>query len=346
MDKIDLRSDTVTWPTPQMRQAMAQAVVGDDVYGEDPTVNRLEALAAERFGKEAALFVASGSMGNTVALLSHCGRGDEAIMGNPSHTFKYEGGNPASLGGVHSMPLAVQPNGEIALDDIRHAIREDDPHYPRTRLVSLENTQGSLGGLALSRDYIESVAEICQAHDLKLHIDGARIFNAATALGESVADLTAAADSLTFCLSKGLCAPVGSLVVGSAEFIYHARRMRKVLGGGMRQAGIIAAAGIIALEEMSQRLAEDHEHAYTLAEGLAEFDSIRIDPDRVQTNMFFFTLKPDAPLSPQALIEKMAEHNILIQGSYDTGFFRFVTHYWIGAEQVEKILYVMRSLLQ
>lgn len=345
MDTIDLRSDTVTWPTAKMRQVMASAAVGDDVYGEDPTVNRLEQLAAERLNKEAALFVSSGTMGNMVSLLAHCGRGEEAIMGNPSHTFLYEAGNPATLGGVHSMPIPVAADGTMALTDIEAAIRADDPHFPRTRLIAVENTQGSLGGQPLGTAYIDAVGALAHQHGLKLHIDGARLFNAVAAVGEDVARLVQAADSLTFCLSKGLCAPVGSVVVSSADFIYQARRARKALGGAMRQAGIIAAAGIVALEEMTERLHEDHDNACKLAAGLAEIPALEVDLAQVKTNMIFFTLHDDAPLSPQELVDALAVDNIQAQGAYHQRSFRFVTHYWIQEQHVDFVLQRMRSLL-
>lgn len=344
MDKIDLRSDTVTWPTPKMRQAMIEAPLGDDVYGEDPTVNRLEAMAAERFGKEAGLFVTSGSMGNLASILAHCGRGDEVIMGQKAHTFLYESGNPAAMGGVHSWPLTVQDAGTLLLEDIEGAIRRDDPHFPKTRLVSIENTQGSMGGIPLDSDYIDSVGVICREHGLKLHIDGARIFNAVAALKEDVATITKSADSVTFCLSKGLCAPVGSVIVGSEEFIYRARRVRKMLGGGMRQAGVLAAAGIVALEEMTERLGEDHENACILAEGLASIPSIELDPSKVKTNMIFWKLREDAPISGEALVAGLAKHNIVIGGPY-RGQARFVTHYWIKREHVDFVVERMRELL-
>lgn len=344
MDKIDLRSDTVTWPTPAMRQAMANALVGDDVYGEDPTVNRLEAMAAQRFGKEAGLFVTSGTMGNVVSLLTHCGRGDEVIMGNPSHTFLYESGNPAAVGGVHSMPIPTQPDGTLALNDILGAFRHDDPHYARSKVVSLENTQGSMAGQPLPVDYIDQVGALCHQHGVVLHIDGARIFNAATAVGESVARVAQAADSVTFCLSKGLCAPVGSVIVGSGAFVYQARRVRKMMGGGMRQAGIIAAAGIVALEEMTERLHDDHTNACALAQGLSTIPSIEIDVSRVKTNMFFFKLREDAPIAVDELPARLANDDILISGHYKREF-RFVTHYWIQPIHVEKVVERMQSLL-
>ena len=344
MDKIDLRSDTVTWPTSKMRQAMVEAPIGDDVYGEDPTINRLEVMAAERFGKEAGLFVTSGSMGNLASILAHCGRGDEVIMGQKAHTFLYESGNPAVSGGVHSWPLQVQTDGTLLLDDIENAVRGDDPHFPRTKLVSVENTQGSMGGIPLDAAYINSVGEICQQYEMKLHIDGARIFNAAAALKEDVATITKAADSVTFCLSKGLCAPVGSVIVGNEDFIYHARRVRKMLGGGMRQGGILAAAGIVALDEMTERLAEDHENACALAEGLATIPSIEVDLSKVKTNMIFWTLREDAPISGEALVAGLAKDNIVIGGPY-RGQARFVTHYWIKPEHVDFVVERIRSLL-
>ena len=250
MNTIDLRSDTVTKPTPAMREAMAQAEVGDDVYGEDPTVNRLQAMAAELLGQEAGLFVPSGTMGNLAALLSHCGRGDEFILGDKAHTFLYEAGGAAALGGLHPHTIPNQADGRLRLEDIRAAIRGDDPHLPPTRLVTLENTHNRCGGAVLTAAYTRSVCELAREHGLRVHLDGARIFNAAAALDVDVADLTAPVDSVTFCLSKGLCAPVGSVLCGSKEFIDRALRMRKQLGGGMRQVGVLAAAGIVALEQI------------------------------------------------------------------------------------------------
>lgn len=345
MNKIDLRSDTVTWPTDKMRRAMAEAPVGDDVYGEDPTVNRLEALAAERFGKEAALFVTSGSMGNVTSILAHCQRGQEAIIGNESHVFVHEAGNPAYLGGVHSWPISTAEDGRLALEDIENAIRPDDDHYPITALVCLENTHGAKSGAPLPTSYIDTVGELCRQHQLQLHIDGARIFNAAAALNEEVARLTKAADSVTFCLSKGLCAPVGSVIVGSQAFIKKARRIRKALGGGMRQAGILAAAGIIALEEMTERLTDDHLNACRLAEGLASIPVIDIEVEKVKTNMMFFKLKENSPLDVTQLTQALAQDDILVSGVYSQREFRFVTHYWIDAERVDFVIQRMRSLL-
>jgi threonine aldolase len=337
MDKIDLRSDTVTWPTPQMRQAMMEAEVGDDVYGEDPTVNELERRAARKFGKEAGLFVSSGSMGNIISLMVHGGRGERAIMGHNAHTHANEGGNPAALGGIQPWVVPVQPDGTLRLEDIRGGISDDDPHYPKTTLVCLENTQGATGGQPLSADYIQQVGQLCREYGLKLHIDGARIFNAAAATETDVSVLTAPADSVTFCLSKGLCAPAGSVIVGSQEFIDKARRIRKLLGGAMRQAGILAAAGLIALEEMTQRLHEDHTSAKMLAEGLAQIPGIEVQPERVKTNMVFLKLREDARFNGNELAQKLEADNIILRPSR-IYHFRAVTHYWIEPAHIQFVL--------
>jgi threonine aldolase len=337
MDYIDLRSDTVSWPTPDMREAMANAVVGDDVYDEDPTVNELQEKAARRLGKEAGLFVASGTMGNLVAILAHCGRGDEVILGDRSHTYLYEAGGISVLGGVHSCQLPVQPDGTLPLDLIRGAIRPDNLHMPITRLIALENTQGTVGGIPVPKRYVDTVGAIAQEHGIALHIDGARIFNAATALDCDPKDLVAAADSVMFCLSKGLCAPVGSMLVGSHDFIAKAKRVRKLVGGAMRQAGILAAAGLIALEKMTLRLADDHATARMLAEGLAEIPQIEIDLAHVQTNMVFFSLRADAGISAPELAERLKAYNIRVRAGGQHGF-RFVTHYWIRPEHITQVL--------
>ncbi len=336
MDSIDLRSDTVTWPTPAMREAMANAEVGDDVWGDDPTVIKLEALAAERMGHEAGLFVTSGTQGNLIAILTHCRPGDEMIVGKKAHTFKYEVGGPAALGGVHPYTIPVQPDGTLALDDIEHAIRDtEDVHYPLTRLVELENTQGTVGGIPLTAEYTRQVRALCDAHDLVLHVDGARIWNAAAALGVDVSELASPAHSATFCLSKGLCAPAGSVLVGSKDFIRRARRVRKMLGGGMRQTGILAAAGILAIEEMAPRLHEDHVNACALAGGLAQVEGIGLNMDQVQTNMVFFWLEDDVPCDAATLaaqVEAAADVKLDITGPRS---FRAVTHYWITPERVQ-----------
>lgn len=287
---IDLRSDTVTLPTEMMRKAMYQAELGDDVFGEDPTVNRLEKMAAERVGKEAALFVASGTMGNVVCTLTRCARGEEVILGDKSHTFLNEAGGMSALGGIHPHTVPNQPDGTMRLQDIEGAIRGSNVHFPRTRLICLENTHNLCNGAPLSSEYTESVANLAKRHGLLLHLDGARVFNAAVALGVDVRQLTKSVDSLSFCFSKGLSAPVGSVVCGSREFIAEARRTRKVLGGGMRQAGVLAAACIVALEQMVDRLAQDHANAQRLAEGIARIEGLSINAAAIKTNIVYFEL--------------------------------------------------------
>lgn len=347
MDYIDLRSDTVTWPTPEMREAMANAPVGDDVYGEDPTVNQLEAESAALLGKEAGLFVASGTMGNVTAALTHCGRGEEMIVGREAHMFRYEAGSSAALGGIHPHIIDVEPDGTLPLEAIRRAIRGDNEHFPRTKLICLENTQGTIGGIPISAGYTAEVGEMAREHGLKLHIDGARIFNAAAALGIPARELVAPADSVSFCLSKGLCAPVGSVLVGSKGFIKEAWRIRKSLGGGMRQAGILAAAGLIAVRTMTTRLYEDHANACRLAEGLAAIPHLSIDVSRVQTNMLFFDLEESAPVSPAAFSQQLKDEARVVIGPYPgyTRRFRMVTHYWITPERVEQTLEAVRRVL-
>lgn len=344
LDKIDLRSDTVTHPTPKMREAMANAVVGDDVYGDDPTVNQLEQEAAELLGKKAGLFVSSGTQGNLIAILTHCGRGEEIIVGNKAHTFVYEAGGISALGGVHPHTIPVHDDGTMSLDDIRGAIRGDNYHFPRTKVISLENTQGTVGGIPVSLEYTQQVAEIAQEHNLQLHVDGARFFNASTALGITAKELLEPADTMTFCLSKGLCAPIGSILVGSQAFIDEARRVRKVLGGGMRQAGILAAAGLIAIHEMSTRLDEDHANAKLMAEELANVDCITVKS--TNTNFVFFELAEDAPYTPAELMERLEKDFDIILRLYPgyTRTFRAVTHYWITAERVKQFADAMRQL--
>jgi threonine aldolase len=347
MPAIDLRSDTVSWPTPEMRAAMANAPVGDDVYGDDPTVNQLEAEAAALLGKEAGLFVVSGSMGNLTAILTHCGRGDEIIVGKQAHIFRYEGGSASALGSVHPHTVEVQPDGTLPLDAIREAVRPGgNVHFPRTRLICLENTQGTVGGVPVSAEYTARVGEIAREHDLKLHIDGARIFNAAAALNTDPAALVAPADSVMFCLSKGLCAPVGSLLVGSHAFIEGARRSRKLLGGGMRQAGVLAAAGLIAIRTMRLRLGDDHAAACALAEGLAAIPHIVVEPAAMRTNMVFMHLSPDAPLTAEQLVDRLhRDYNIIISARPNGRDIRLVTHYWITPERVQTVLGALRALL-
>ncbi len=340
MDKIDFRSDTVTWPTPEMREAMAQAPLGDDVYGEDPTVNRLEALAAEMLGKEAGLFVSSGTQGNLTCVLTHTGRGEEAIVGADGHIFTSEAGGLAALGGVVPKPLPTDSIGRLNLLEVcAAAVRGSDNHYPITRLICTENSAGSNHGAAIPPDYFAALRRLADDLGLQIHLDGARLFNASTALGVDPREITQHVDSVSICLSKGLCAPVGSVVVGSAPFIERVRRTRKILGGGMRQAGVIAAAGLIALEKMTRRLDEDHRHARLLAEKLAQIPGVVIDPNRVQTNMVFFELAPQVPLTHARVVKELRERDQIWLGGYSSrNLFRAVTHYWVGEEEIERLV--------
>ena len=343
MKKIDLRSDTITLPTKEMLDAIDRADLGDDVFQEDPTINQLEELAAKRFNKQAALFVPSGTMANLVAVLSHCHRGDEVILGDQAHTFLYEAGGISSFGGVHSRQLVNQADGTIAIDDIKHAIRKEDVHFPTTRLICLENTHNRCFGMPLSSDYVNSVAEVAKNDSILVHVDGARIFNAAVSLDTSVAELTHEIDSVSFCLSKGLSAPAGSLLCGPEDFIYRARRNRKALGGGMRQAGILAAAGIIALENMTERIADDHQNARALAEGISDIKGISIDLDKIQTNIIYFSL--DHPKIESSLfLDKMCEKNIHF---FELGpsWYRLVTHNGISKDDVSNVVEEFRQLL-
>jgi len=345
MEFIDLRSDTVTQPTPVMREAMAKAAVGDDVYGDDPTINQLQELAAEKLGKEAGLFVPSGTMGNLAAILTHCTRGDEVIMGQHSHTFLHEGGGISTLGGVHSCQLKEQADGSLALDEIEAAIRNpEDDHEPVTRLIEIENTQNACGGVWQTPEYTRQLADFAHARGIIVHMDGARVFNAAVAQGIDVKQLTGPVDSVTFCLSKGLAAPVGSVLCGSADFIKKARKTRKHLGGGMRQAGILAAAGIVALETMVDRLAEDHARARYLAEGLSEIPGILLDPGSPATNMIFFTLADSIKFTPAQIMNKMKERGILTDACGPRRF-RLVTHVWIDDKAADKTAAAFREVL-
>jgi len=320
---------------------MAQAKVGDDVYGEDPTVNELQAAAAERMGKPAALFVPSGTMGNLIALLAHCQRGDEVIVGDLAHTFLNETGGMAALGGVQPATLPNQPDGTLPLEDIEAAIRQPDVHHPNTRLIALENTHNRCYGTPLTADYVNAVGELAKKHGLILHIDGARIFNAAAALGVEVADLVAGADTVTFCLSKGLCAPVGSVLCGDEAFIARALRMRKMLGGGMRQAGVLAAAGLIALETMSRRLGEDHARARQLAEALGAVEGLDVLPQH--TNIVRFKLREGSGYTVDGVIQAFGERGVLI-GDDGPGELRVLTHYWVDDAAMEKVLEVIADV--
>jgi threonine aldolase len=345
MASIDLRSDTVTLPSAAMREAIFSAEVGDDVFGEDPTVNRLEKMAAERMGKEGGLFVASGTMANSVCVLTHCRRGEEVILGDKSHTFVNEAGAMSALGGIHPHTVANQPDGTMRPEDIEAAIRGSSVHFPRTQLICLENTHNMCSGAALSAEYTESVVELAKRHGLLVHLDGARIFNAAIALGVDAEELTRGVDSVAFCFSKGLSAPVGSVVCGSGDFIAEARRTRKLLGGGMRQAGVIAAAGIVALEEMVERLAEDHVNARRLAEGISQIDGLSIDVGAVQTNIIYFDLV-SGRVSAEEFLRRLEQKGIKLLRTGGPARFRMVTHYGIGAEDIEVALAGLREVME
>jgi threonine aldolase len=344
MRTIDLRSDTVTLPTPEMRRAIAEAALGDDVYGEDPTINALEALAAERVGKQAAMLVTSGTMGNLCAILAHCGRGQEAIVGDESHIYHYEGGGASVLGGVALHLVPTNARGELPLQALANAVRDpEDSHEAITQLICLENTHNRCGGVVLSAEYMQAVYQFAQAHGLLVHLDGARLFNAAVAQGVDAREITQHVDTVQFCLSKGLAAPVGSILAGDAAFITRARRVRKMVGGGMRQAGIIAAAGIVALEQMVDRLAEDHANARLLAEGLATFPQVNIDLGTVQSDIVIFRLHEGAG-TPEAFARAAAERGLLI-GGIGRGYVRAVTHYGIDAGDIEEALEIARATL-
>ncbi len=344
MHCIDLRSDTVTEPTDAMRKAMADAEVGDDVFGEDPTVIRLEELAAELMGKEKALFVASGTMANLICQMVHCNRGDEMILGDQSHIFFYEQGGSAVIGGIHARTVSNHPDGTLAQSDIEYAIRKDDVHFPRTRLIAVENTHNRCGGYPLEAGYMDSIGNLAGSHGLKLHVDGARIFNAAVSLGTSVSELAARADSVSFCLSKGLAAPAGSVVCGSSNFIKKARRVRKVLGGGMRQAGVLAAPGIVALREMPQRLGDDHENAAKLSLGLADIRGISLDPGNIKTNIVFFDIDPG--IMPAGNLVKRLEKERIKMMCLDPTRLRAVLHYQISSSDIDHVLKKLTSILR
>jgi len=332
---IDIRSDTVTQPTPAMREAMAQADTGDDVYGDDPTVNRLEAQSAEILGKEAALFVPTGTFGNQLALFTWCQRGTEVILGEGSHIVLHEAGAPAVIAGVQTR-CVPDPAGVISPREIEKRLRRQDLHSPATSLVCMENAHSS--GRVVSLEDMDAVKTITDKWGLPVHLDGARIFNAAAALKCDVKEIAARADSVMFCLSKGLCAPVGSVLTGTKEFITAARLKRKIMGGGMRQAGILAAAGIVAIEEHTKLLAADHERAKKLANGLSKIKCININVNDVDINMVYFGC--NCTLSPEQadnIVKRFAEYGIVINPPED-GMFRFVTHYWIGDTEIEKIL--------
>lgn len=345
MDKIDFRSDTVTWPTDAMREAMATAHVGDDVYGEDPTVNALEERAASLLGMEAGLFVASGTMGNLASILAHAGRGHEAIIGQHSHAISSEAGGMAALGGIVPRVLPTDEFGRMRIEELRAAINEDDPHLAPTRLILLENSVGARNGYPLPESYFAAVAEVARKNDLSVHVDGARFFNAVVALGVDPASIAQHVDSITFCLSKGLSAPVGSVICGSHAFINQARRTRKILGGAMRQAGVLAAAGLVALDQMIERLEDDHRHARRLAEGLQRIPGIVVNPPEVKTNIVFFELDESVPYDSDDVVRRLQDEGNIWLGGHGARSFRAVTHYWIGMEEVELLLDLLRSIL-
>ena len=336
MHTIDLRSDTVTLPTKEMREAISNAELGDDVFQEDPTINNLEKLAAKKFNKEAAVFLPSGTMANLVAVLTHCNRGDEVMLGDQSHTFLYEAGGISSFGGVHSRQLKNHNDGTIHLNDIKNAIRKKDVHFPPSRLICLENTHNRCFGMPLETNYVNEVVDIAKNNDMSVHVDGARIFNAAVATGSTVADLTKNVDSVSFCLSKGLSAPSGSLLCGDKNFIHRARFNRKALGGGMRQAGILAAAGVVAIDIMSAKIIEDHRNAKALAVGIAKIDGIIIEIEKIKTNIIYFKL--DHPkINSESLLDIMSKKNIRF---FELGpnWFRLVTHSGISKENIDYVI--------
>lgn len=333
---MDFRSDTVTTPTQAMRDAMARAAVGDDVYGDDPTVNELEQWAAERHGFEAALFTTSGTQANLIGLMSHCERGDEYLCGQQAHNYMFEAGGAAVLGSIQPQPIENNPDGTLSFDKLEAAIKPDDIHFARTKLLSLENT---INGKVLPLNYLQQAREFTFRHGLQLHLDGARAYNAAVALDIDIKEIAQYFDSMTICLSKGLAAPVGSLLLGSKEYISKARRIRKMLGGGMRQAGILAAAGKLALTEQVSQLADDHRNAKRLAEGLSQIDGFNVNPDFVQTNIVF--VKPDDSLNLKKLAADLAQEGIIITAHNPL---RLVTHKDISSEDIEMFLSKVKEL--
>ena len=342
MRVIDFRSDTVTHPTPEMRRAMFEAELGDDVHHDDPTAIRLEAMAADRLGKEAAVFVASGTMGNLVSILTHSTRGDYIIMGDQSHIFRGEGGGGSVLGGVTYTPVHTDHRGMLDPDEIESAIRpRANSRSPGTALVAIENTHNSRGGMALTPEDTSAIADVAHSHDIPVHIDGARIFNAAVYLETPVSELAKDADSISFCLSKGLSGPIGSVICGSNEFVEQARIWRKMVGGGMRQLGVIAAAGIVCLETMVERLAEDHSNARKLAIGLSKVPGISIDPDSLPTNLVFFEVTAS---NRSELYRRLNERGI--KGGSPDRSWRYVAHYGITSDDIDHALDVIESTFQ
>ena len=341
MGVIDLRSDTVTMPTPEMRQAMATAELGDDVFGDDPTTNLLQEVAAGRLGKQAAMFVPSGTMGNLLGVAVNARRGEEMIADADSHVFYYETAGAAAVCGVQIRPVPTTA-GVMSPEQVTAAVRpRDDPHQPITGAVTFENTHNRHGGIVWPLEALREASEAAHAQGLRVHLDGARIFNAAIALDVSAADIAACADTVTFCLSKGLACPIGSVFCGSHEDVEEARRWRKRLGGGMRQVGVVAAAGLVALRTMVDRLAEDHANARTLGEGLAELDGVKCDLGRVQTNLVYFEL--DRMPAPR-FTDECRKHGLLSDW-IDAHRMRFVTHYGIDAQDVQRTLEICQEVL-
>jgi len=341
MFRVDMRSDCVTHPSPEMIEAMSRAELGDDVFGDDPTTNRLQEMAAERLGKEAGLFMASGTMSNLVAVLTHTQRGDEIILGDEAHIFHHEAGGVSVLGGVSMYTVPNEPDGTIRPENIAGAVRDkEDVHHPRTRLLCIENTHNHRNGRALTAEATKRMADVAREAGLGVHMDGARIFNASVALECPVSALTADVDSVGFCLSKGLSCPIGSVLCGDADFIGRARRWRKVVGGGMRQVGVVAAAGIVALETMVDRLAEDHANARRLAHGLAEIGGISLDPESIETNLVYF----DVPDSRGAEIAaRLRDEGVNMIGSGSR--LRMVTHYGVDGGDIDFVLSAMKRVM-
>lgn len=337
---IDLRSDTVTHPTENMRNAMANAEVGDDVYGDDPTVNQLEDLAAEILGKEAAMFVPSGTFGNQVAIMTHTRRGDEILVGDQCHILMHEVGAAAVLSGVQTRSYKTY-NGTVDTESLVNMIRTDDIHYPDTGLICVENAHSS--GAVVSIENMKAIYDIAAKHNIPVHLDGARVFNAATTLGVDITDITNLCDTVNVCLSKGLCAPIGSILAGSSDFINKARKNRKLMGGGLRQAGILAAAGILALTEMTDRLDIDHKNAKYMADRLEEIKGLTVLRDRLDINMVFFTLSENI-ITEHKLIEGLKENNILINGIED-GEYRFVTNNGVSKENIDTLIELMKEMI-
>ncbi|MFH1639926.1 MAG: low-specificity L-threonine aldolase [Chloroflexota bacterium] len=343
MKIIDLRSDTITLPTDEMRRAMFEAEVGDDVYQEDPTTNRLEEISAKAMGKEAALFTTSGTQSNLIAVLANTRHGDEIILGDQAHMYWNEVGGAAALGGVSIRTVPNDEDGQLDADEVKEAIRPKNIHYPVTTLLCLENTHNRCGGTVLTAAYTASIAKLAHDHELKVHLDGARIFNAAVALGVDASELAGPVDSVCFCISKGLSAPVGSLLCGSTEYIERARKWRKMLGGGMRQIGIIAAAGIISLEKMVNRLAEDHKNAKYLASGLARIPGIGIHPEKVQTNIVMFT--PPDVISWSDFNKRMEARGVKLSHGIGKNI-RAVTHCMVTVADIDNALELIAALVR